>query len=87
MCGHAVICASRCPSGCPLRELRLHLCRKKCQCVVAESGNGLEKEGWRLVAEVLFQLLVCRLMSLGSVKPPELKLLVFSPVRKKSLFC
>lgn len=69
-------------SGCPLHELRLHVHSRKCRCVVEESSNGLEKEGWRLVAEVLFQIIVCRLMSLGSLKPPGLNVLVFSPVRK-----
>lgn len=73
-------------SGCPLHELRLHLHSRRCRCVVEESGNGLEKEGWRVVSEVLFQIIVCRLMSLGSLKPPGLNVLVFSPVRK-TLFC
>lgn len=72
-------CVSRCPSGCPVRELRLHRHRNECQCVV-------EEEGWRLTAEVLFQILVCRLTSTCNLKPPELNLLVFSPVRK-TLFC
>lgn len=35
-----------------VHKLRLHLSRKKCQCVVEESGNSLEREGWRLAAEV-----------------------------------
>lgn len=49
-------------------------------------GGKVEKGGWRLIAEVLFQILVCRLTSMGSLKPPKLNLLVFSLVRK-TVFC